>query len=46
MSPPHPLENLSRASGSLKPEAPDAAEIAGLLRTGRVQGVAGKCDLA
>jgi len=33
MSPPNPLENLSRPGGSLKPEPPDAAEIAGLLRT-------------
>jgi hypothetical protein len=32
MSPPHPLDNLSRPGGSLKPEPPDAAEIAGLLR--------------
>lgn len=37
MSPPHPLENLSRPGGSLKPESPDAAEIAGLLRTGRAR---------
>lgn len=37
MSPPHPLENLSRPGGSLKPEPPDAAEIAGLLRTGRAR---------
>lgn len=34
MSPPTPLENLSRPGGSLKAEPPDAAEIAGLLRTG------------
>lgn len=34
MSPPTPLENLSGPSGSLKAEPPDAAEIAGLLRTG------------
>lgn len=33
MSPPTPLENLSGPSGSLKAEPPDAAEIAGLLRT-------------
>lgn len=33
MSPTHPLENLSRLGGSLKPEPPDTAEIAGLLRT-------------
>ncbi|MBQ0935677.1 hypothetical protein [Ideonella paludis] len=38
MSPPSsPLENLSRSGGSLKPEPPDAAEIAGLLRTGRAR---------
>jgi hypothetical protein len=37
MSPPHPLESLSRPGGSLKPEPPDAAEIAGLLRTGRAR---------
>ncbi len=37
MSPPHPLENLSRPGGSLKPEPPDAAEINGLLRTGRAR---------
>jgi len=37
MSPPHPLENLSRPGGSLKPEPPDAAEMAGLLRTGRAR---------
>ena len=37
MSPPHPLDNLSRPGGSLKPEPPDAAEIAGLLRTGRAR---------
>jgi hypothetical protein len=34
VSPPTPLENLSGPGGSLKPEPPDAAEIAGLLRTG------------
>lgn len=34
MSPPTPLENLSRPGGSLKAEPPDAAETAGLLRTG------------
>lgn len=33
----NPLENLSRPGGSLKPELPDAAEIAGLLRTGRAR---------
>jgi len=33
-APPDPLENLSRSGGLLKPEPPDAAEIAGLLRTG------------
>jgi hypothetical protein len=37
MSPPLPLDNLSRPGGSLKPEPPDAAEIAGLLRTGRAR---------
>jgi len=37
MSPPHPLESLSRPGGSLKPEPPDAAEIAGLLHTGRAR---------
>lgn len=37
MSPHHPLENLSRPGGSLKPEPPDAAEMAGLLRTGRAR---------
>lgn len=31
------LENLSRTGGSLKPEPPDAAEIEGLLRTGRAR---------
>ncbi len=33
MSPTTPLENLSGHSGSLKAELPDAAEIAGLMRT-------------
>jgi hypothetical protein len=37
MNPPNPLENLSGPSGALKPEPPDAAEIAGLLRTGRTR---------
>lgn len=37
MSPPHPLDSLSRPGGSLKPEPPDATEIAGLLRTGRAR---------
>jgi len=37
MSPPSPLENLSRPGGALKPEPPDAAEVAGLLRTGRAR---------
>lgn len=37
MSPPNPLDNLSRPGGSLKAEPPDAAEIAGLLRTGRAR---------
>lgn len=47
MSPPHPLENLSRPGGSLKPEPPDAAEIAGLLRTGRARlADAGNASLA
>ena len=30
-----PLDNLSGPGKQLKTEAPDAAEIAGLLRTGR-----------
>lgn len=34
---PNPLENLSRPGGPLKPEPPDAAEISGLLRTGRAR---------
>jgi hypothetical protein len=34
MSPTNPLENLGRSGDSLKPEPPDAADIAGLLRTG------------
>ncbi|MDP3325522.1 MAG: hypothetical protein Q8S71_18490 [Hydrogenophaga sp.] len=47
MSPANPLENLSRPGGSLKPESPDAAEIAGLLRTGRARLVdAGNTALA
>jgi hypothetical protein len=47
MSPTNPLENLSRPGGSLKPESPDAAEIAGLLRTGRARLVdAGNTALA
>jgi hypothetical protein len=37
LSPTNPLDNLSRPGGSLKPEPPDAAEIAGLLRTGRAR---------
>ena len=37
MSPTNPLDNLSRPGGSLKPEPPDAAETAGLLRTGRAR---------
>jgi hypothetical protein len=37
MSPPTPLENLSRPGGSLKPEPPDEAEIAGLVRTGHAR---------
>ena len=37
MSPTNPLDNLSRAGGSLKTEPPDASEIAGLLRTGRAR---------
>ena len=37
MTPTNPLENLSRPGGSLKPEPPDPAEIAGLLRTGRAR---------
>lgn len=47
MSPPTPLENLSRPGGSLKAEPPDAAEIAGLLRTGRARlADAGNASLA
>ncbi|MGM9427938.1 hypothetical protein [Hydrogenophaga sp. MI9] len=47
MSPTNPLENLSRAGGALKPEPPDAAEIAGLLRTGRARlADAGNASLA
>ena len=47
MSPPHPLENLSRPGGSLKSEPPDVAEIADLLRTGRARLVdAGNTTLA
>jgi hypothetical protein len=47
MSPTNPLENLSRSGGSLKAEPPDAAEIAGLLRTGRARLVdAGNTALA
>jgi hypothetical protein len=34
---PNPLDNLSRPGGMLKPEPPDATEIAGLLRTGRAR---------
>jgi hypothetical protein len=34
---PNPLDNLSRPGGTLKPEPPDATEIAGLLRTGRAR---------
>jgi hypothetical protein len=37
MNPANPLDNLSRSGGPLKPEPPDAAEIAGLLRTGRAR---------
>jgi hypothetical protein len=37
MNPSNPLDNLSRSGGPLKPEPPDAAEIAGLLRTGRAR---------
>jgi hypothetical protein len=37
MNPANPLDNLSRPGGSLKAEPPDAAEIAGLLRTGRAR---------
>ena len=37
MSPPSPLENLSHPGGALKPDPPDAAELAGLLRTGRAR---------
>lgn len=47
MNPADPPENLSRPGGSLKPEPPDAAEIAGLLRTGRARLVdAGNTTLA
>lgn len=47
MSPTNPLENLSHPGGSLKAEPPDAAEIAGLLRTGRARLVdAGNTSLA
>jgi hypothetical protein len=47
MSPPTPLENLSRPGGSLKAEPADAAEIAGLLRTGRARlADAGNASLA
>lgn len=47
MSPPTPLENLSRPGGSIKAEPPDAAEIAGLLRTGRARlADAGNASLA
>lgn len=47
MSTTDPLENLSRPGGSLKPESPDAAEIAGLLRTGRARlADAGNASLA
>jgi hypothetical protein len=47
MSPIKPLENLSRPGESLKAEPPDAAEIAGLLRTGRARLVdAGNTALA
>ncbi|GAA6141640.1 hypothetical protein [Hydrogenophaga sp. 5NK40-0174] len=43
----NPLENLSRPGGSLKPEPPDAAEISGLLRTGRARLIdAGNASLA
>ena len=37
MSPNNQLDNLSRPGGTLKPEPPDATEIAGLLRTGRAR---------
>jgi hypothetical protein len=37
MSPPSPLEHLCSPSGVLKREPPDAAEIAGLLRTGNTR---------
>jgi len=47
MSPPTPLENLSRSAGSLKPEPPNAAEIAGLRRTGQARlADAGNASLA
>lgn len=47
MSTTNPLENLSRPGGSLKPEPPDAAEIAGLQRTGRARlADAGNASLA
>ena len=37
MSPPTPFENLSGPGKPLKPEPPDAAEQAGLLRTGQTR---------
>lgn len=37
MSPLTPLENLSGPGKALKPEPPDAQELAGLLRTGRAR---------
>ena len=37
MSPPTPFENLSGPSKPLKAEAPDAAEVQGLLRTGQAR---------
>lgn len=37
MSSPTPLENLSGPGKALKAEAPDAQELAGLLRTGRAR---------
>ena len=37
MSPPTPFENLSGPGKPLKAEAPDAAELQGLLRTGQAR---------
>jgi hypothetical protein len=37
MSPPSPLDNLSGPGKALKAEPPDAAELAGLIRTGKAR---------